>query len=93
MRLAGSAIAEYSFQIAQHKVGVAQHAPCPADRLLTSRLGVAAAKLIEQKKYGYMVAVQDDKIVPVPCPRSRADSRPSRRTARSCARCVRSACP
>ena len=41
-------------------------APCPADRLLTSRLGAAAAQLIEQKKYGYMVAVQDDKIVPVP---------------------------
>ena len=41
-------------------------APCPADRLLTSRLGVAAAQLIEQKKYGYMVAVQHDRIVPVP---------------------------
>ena len=41
-------------------------APCPADRLLTSRLGVAAAQLIRDKKYGYMVAVQNDKIVPVP---------------------------
>ena len=41
-------------------------APCPADRLLTSRFGVAAAQLIREKKYGYMVALQDDKIVPVP---------------------------
>ena len=41
-------------------------APCPADRLLTSRLGAAAAQLIEQKKYGYMVALQGDQIVPVP---------------------------
>ena len=40
--------------------------PCAADRLLTSRLGVAAAQLIRQKKFGYMVAVQSDKIVPVP---------------------------
>ena len=39
---------------------------CPADRLLTSRLGAAAAQLIEQKKYGYMVALQGDQIVPVP---------------------------
>ncbi len=41
-------------------------APSPADRLLTSRLGVAAAHLIREKKYGYMVAVQNDCIVPVP---------------------------
>ena len=41
-------------------------APGPADRLLTSRLGVAAAQLIREKKYGYMVAVQNDCIVPVP---------------------------
>ena len=41
-------------------------APSPADRLLTSRLGVAAAQLIREKKYGYMVAVQNDCIVPVP---------------------------
>ena len=40
--------------------------PCAADRLLTSRLGVAAAQLIQQKKFGYMVAVQSDRIVPVP---------------------------
>lgn len=41
-------------------------APCPADRLLTTRLGVAAAQLIQDKKFGNMVAVQNNKIVPVP---------------------------
>ena len=38
----------------------------PADRVLTSRFGVAAAQLILQKKFGYMVALQDNHIVPVP---------------------------
>ncbi len=41
-------------------------APCPADRLLTTRFGVAAAQLIRQKKFGYMVALQSNHIVPVP---------------------------
>ncbi|MDO4270425.1 MAG: ATP-dependent 6-phosphofructokinase [Eubacteriales bacterium] len=41
-------------------------APCPADRLLTTRLGVAAAQLIRDGRFGNMVAVQDDRIVPVP---------------------------
>lgn len=41
-------------------------APCPADRLLCTRLGVAAAELIRDGKFGNMVAVQNDKIVPVP---------------------------
>ena len=41
-------------------------APCAADRLLCTRLGVAAAELIREEKFGYMVAVQDDRIVPVP---------------------------
>jgi len=40
--------------------------PCPADRLLTSRFGVAAAQLIKEKKFGNMVALQGGKIVPVP---------------------------
>lgn len=40
-------------------------APCPYDRLLTTRLGVAAAELIRQNKFGYMVGVQNNKIVPV----------------------------
>lgn len=41
-------------------------APCPADRLLTTRLGVAAANLIREGKFGNMVAVKGNKIVPVP---------------------------
>lgn len=41
-------------------------APCPADRLLCTRLGVAAAGLIRDGKFGNMVAIQNDKIVPVP---------------------------
>ena len=41
-------------------------APCAADRLLCTRLGVAAASPIRDGKFGYMVAVQNDKIVPVP---------------------------
>lgn len=40
--------------------------PCPYDRVLSTRLGVEAAQLIVKEKYGYMVAVKDDKIVPVP---------------------------
>lgn len=41
-------------------------APCPADRLLCTRLGVAAAELIRDGKFGNMVAIQNNKIVPVP---------------------------
>lgn len=41
-------------------------APCPADRLLTSRFGVAAAQLIQKGKFGNMVALQNGVIVPVP---------------------------
>lgn len=41
-------------------------APCPYDRLLTSRFGVAAAQLIKEKKFGNMVALQGGQIVPVP---------------------------
>lgn len=41
-------------------------APCPADRLLTTRLGVAAAKFIRDGKFGNMVAIRDNQIVPVP---------------------------
>lgn len=40
-------------------------APCPADRLLTTRFGVAAAELIRKKKFGYMVGLQNGGIVPV----------------------------
>ncbi|MFQ6830871.1 6-phosphofructokinase [Butyricicoccus pullicaecorum] len=41
-------------------------APCPADRLLTTRLGVAAANFIRDGKFGNMVAIRDNQIVPVP---------------------------
>ena len=41
-------------------------APCSYDRLLCTRLGVAAANLIRDGKFGNMVAIQDDKIVAVP---------------------------
>lgn len=41
-------------------------APCPADRLLTTRLGVAAANFICDGKFGNMVAIRDNQIVPVP---------------------------
>lgn len=40
--------------------------PCAYDRVLCTRLGAAAAELIKQEKYGYMVAVKNDKMVPVP---------------------------
>ena len=40
--------------------------PCPYDRVLSTRFGAAAAKLIVQKQYGNMVALQNGQIVPVP---------------------------
>lgn len=40
--------------------------PCSYDRLLCTRLGVAAAELIRDGKFGNMVAIQNDRIVPVP---------------------------
>lgn len=40
--------------------------PCAYDRLLSSRFGTAAARLIREKKFGNMVALQNGKIVPVP---------------------------
>ena len=40
--------------------------PCPYDRVLSTRLGAAAAKLIQEGKYGYMVAVKDENITEVP---------------------------
>lgn len=40
--------------------------PCPYDRVLATRFGVAAADLIAEKKYGYMVGLKNDSIVPVP---------------------------
>lgn len=40
--------------------------PCPYDRVISSRLGAAAARLIIEEKYGYMVGFRDGEIVPVP---------------------------
>ncbi|MFR7656546.1 MAG: 6-phosphofructokinase [Coprococcus sp.] len=38
----------------------------PYDRVLSTRLGAAAARLILDEKYGYMVGMRDGKTVPVP---------------------------
>lgn len=40
--------------------------PCPYDRVLSTRLGTAAAQLIINKNYGNMVAVKGEEIVAVP---------------------------
>lgn len=40
--------------------------PNPYDRLLSTRFGAAAARLIKNKKYGYMVGLCKEEIVPVP---------------------------
>lgn len=40
--------------------------PVPYDRVLATRLGAAAAELILDKKYGYMVGIVNGKCVPVP---------------------------
>jgi 6-phosphofructokinase 1 len=40
--------------------------PSAADRLLATRLGTAAARLIEEEKFGVMVAAKGKKAVPVP---------------------------
>lgn len=40
--------------------------PCPYDRVISSRLGAAAAELIKNKQYGYMVGIKNNEIIPVP---------------------------
>ncbi len=40
--------------------------PCPYDRVLSTRLGAAAAELIRDKKSGYMVVVDNDEIKAAP---------------------------
>jgi 6-phosphofructokinase 1 len=40
--------------------------PCPYDRVISSRLGAAAASLIKKEQYGYMVGFQNNEIIPVP---------------------------
>ena len=39
--------------------------PCPYDRVLATQFGAAAAKLIEEKKYGRMVAIQGGEITDI----------------------------
>ena len=40
-------------------------APCPYDRVLATQFGTAAAKLVEEKKYGRMVALQGGEITDI----------------------------
>lgn len=40
--------------------------PSPYDRVLSSRFGAAAAKLIINRQYGYMVGIKDGEVVNVP---------------------------
>ena len=40
--------------------------PCPYDRVLSTRVGAAAAKLIQNKTYGYMVCIKDGEVDKVP---------------------------
>lgn len=40
--------------------------PCAYDRVISTRLGVAAANLIIKEKYGYMAAMKNGEVVPVP---------------------------
>lgn len=40
--------------------------PCPYDRVLSTRFGAAAAELIRNEEYGYMVGIQNGEIVKVP---------------------------
>ena len=40
--------------------------PCPYDRVLSTRLGSAAARMIIKEKYGYLMGLHNNEIVPVP---------------------------
>ena len=40
--------------------------PCPYDRVLATRLGAVAARLILNQTYGYMVAIKNGEITKVP---------------------------
>lgn len=40
--------------------------PCPYDRVISSRLGAAAGEYISKDKYGIMVGIKNNEIVPVP---------------------------
>lgn len=65
----GSQIAERTGQ--EIRVAIPGHtqrggSPCPYDRVLSSRFGAAAAELIMNKEYGYMVGIRNGEIVKVP---------------------------
>lgn len=40
--------------------------PCPYDRVLSTRLGAAAANFIKEGKFGYMVAIKNNETVAIP---------------------------
>ena len=40
--------------------------PCAYDRVISTRFGTAAARLIMKEKYGYMVALQNGSVISVP---------------------------
>ena len=40
--------------------------PCPYDRVISTRFGAAAAELILNQEFGYMVGIRNDEIVKVP---------------------------
>ena len=40
--------------------------PTPFDRILATRFGIAAIDLVHEEKFGYLVGVQGNKMVPVP---------------------------
>ena len=44
----------------------ARSEPCPYDRVIATRLGAEAAEMIRRKEYGYMVALNNNKIEKIP---------------------------
>ena len=40
--------------------------PCPYDRVISSRLGSAAARFIIEGKFGYMAGIKNNEVIPVP---------------------------
>lgn len=41
-------------------------APCPYDRVISTRVGAAAAELIKNQEYGYMVSIKNNEIDKIP---------------------------
>ena len=40
--------------------------PVPYDRVFATRIGAEAARMIKKEKFGYMLALKNTEIVPVP---------------------------